>query len=211
MPVHDLEFLLRGLVIGFAIAAPVGPIGLLCIQRTLSSGRRAGLVSGLGAATADAVYGSVAAFGLTAISQALVSQQIWLRLGGGLFLCYLGLRTFLARVAEKPAGAGGRGLVGDYASTFVLTMTNPLTILSFVAVFAGLGLSTGGGYGQAALLVLGVFSGSAAWWLTLSLGVGLLQTHLGPATLRWINRLSGAIIFAFGLAALASLIGPLTR
>lgn len=211
MPVHDLEFLLRGLVIGFAIAAPVGPIGLLCIQRTLSSGRRAGLVSGLGAATADAVYGSVAAFGLTAISQALVSQQIWLRLGGGLFLCYLGLRTFLARLAEKPAGAGGRGLVGDYASTFVLTMTNPLTILSFVAVFAGLGLSTGGGYGQAALLVLGVFSGSAAWWLTLSLGVGLLQTRLGPATLRWINRLSGAIIFAFGLAALASLIGPLTR
>lgn len=211
MSVHDLEFLLRGLVIGFAIAAPVGPIGLLCIQRTLSSGRRAGLVSGLGAATADAVYGSVAAFGLTAISQALVSQQIWLRLGGGLFLCYLGLRTFLARVAEKPAGAGGRGLVGDYASTFVLTMTNPLTILSFVAVFAGLGLSTGGGYGQAALLVLGVFSGSAAWWLTLSLGVGLLQTRLGPATLRWINRLSGAIIFAFGLAALASLIGPLTR
>jgi threonine/homoserine/homoserine lactone efflux protein len=211
MPVHDLEFLLRGLVIGFAIAAPVGPIGLLCIQRTLSSGRRAGLVSGLGAATADAVYGSVAAFGLTAISQALVSQQIWLRLGGGLFLCYLGLRTFLARLAEKPAGAGGRGLVGDYASTFVLTMTNPLTILSFMAVFAGLGLSTGGGYGQAALLVLGVFSGSAAWWLTLSLGVGLLQTRLGPATLRWINRLSGAIIFAFGLAALASLIGPLTR
>lgn len=211
MSVHDLEFLLRGLVIGFAIAAPVGPIGLLCIQRTLSSGRRAGLVSGLGAATADAVYGSVAAFGLTAISQALVSQQIWLRLGGGLFLCYLGLRTFLARVAEKPAGAGGRGLVGDYASTFVLTMTNPLTILSFMAVFAGLGLSAGGGYGQAALLVLGVFSGSAAWWLTLSLGVGLLQTRLGPATLRWINRLSGAIIFAFGLAALASLIGPLTR
>ena len=199
--------LLRGLVIGFSIAAPVGPIGVLCIRRTLADGRAVGFAAGLGAATADALYGAVAGFGLTVVSTALVGRQGWLRLIGGAFLCWLGARTFLARPAEAAAqAAGGAGLLGAYASTLVLTLTNPMTILSFAAVFAGLGLgAAGGGYGAAAVLVLGVFAGSALWWLALSGAVGLLRHRVTPRGLRWVNRASGTIIAGFGLLALLSL------
>jgi threonine/homoserine/homoserine lactone efflux protein len=205
----DIGFLLRGIVIGFSIAAPVGPIGVLCIRRTLAEGRLSGLVSGLGAATADAAYGCIAGFGLTFISSLLVSQQVSLRLIGGAFLCYLGVRTFLAEPSrqEQAAQAGGNGLVGAYASTFFLTLTNPMTIISFAAIFAGLGLaSAGGDYVSAAVLVLGVFVGSALWWLLLSGGVGLFRARLGPHTLRWVNRISGLIIAGFGVLALLSLV-----
>ncbi len=202
----NVSFLVRGIIIGFSIAAPVGPIGVLCIRRTLADGRAAGLVSGLGAATADAIYGSIAAFGLTAISGALVGHQVWLRLIGGAFLCLLGIRTFVARPAVRSAAATGGGLLGAYASTFFLTLTNPMTILSFAAVFAGLGLvSTLAGFVSAAAIVAGVFLGSAAWWLILSTSAGALPTRLDPARLRWVNRISGVIILTFGLAALASL------
>lgn len=202
----DATLLLKGLLIGFSIAAPVGPIGALCIRRTLANGRAAGLVSGLGAATADAMYGCIAGFGLTFISSLLMSQQLWLKLIGGAFLCYLGIRTLLARPAAQAANASGVGLFGAYASTFFLTLTNPTTILSFLAVFAGLGLaSAAGNYGAAALLVLGVFIGSALWWLLLSGGVALLRARITPAALVWVNCVSGLIILAFGVGALASL------
>lgn len=202
----DISFLLRGLIIGFSIAAPVGPIGVLCIRRTLAEGRASGLVSGLGAATADAIYGCIAGFGLTVISSILVSQQIWLRLIGGAFLCYLGFKTFLARPAEQAASAKGDGLIGAYASTFFLTLTNPMTILSFAAIFAGLGVTRAtGNYVSAGVLVLGVFIGSALWWLILSGGVSVFRTRFNPHGLRWLNRVSGAIITGFGLFALSSL------
>ena len=200
----DAGFFLRGLLIGFAIAAPVGPIGVLCIRRTLADGRATGFVSGLGAATADAAYGAVAGFGLTAVSGFLVRQSAWLRLAGGVFLCYLGLRTFLARPAGRAAETRGSGLLGAYASTLILTLTNPTTILSFVAVFAGLGLAgAGGDYGAAGVLVAGVFLGSSLWWLLLSGGVGLFRLRLTGDRLRWVNRVSGLIILAFGIGALA--------
>ena len=198
-----MHFFLRGIAIGFSIAAPVGPIGVLCIRRTLADGRRYGFASGLGAATADAVYGCVAGFGLTAASDLLVSQQTWLRFIGGLFLCYLGLKSFFARPARSTAAPKGGALTGAYVSTFLLTLANPMTILSFAAVFAGLGL--GGGatdYAGAALLVLGVFLGSALWWLFLSGGVGLFREKLNDEHFRWINRISGTIIAGFGLACL---------
>ncbi len=191
---------------GFSIAAPVGPIGLLCIRRTLADGRAAGFASGLGAATADGLYGAVAAFGLTIISNVLIEQRLWLRLLGGAFLCYLGVRTFLAKPLQQAASGEGMPLAGAYISTFFLTLTNPLTILSFAAVFAGLGLgSAQRDYASALVLVLGVFAGSALWWLTLSTGVGLLRTRVGPRLLVWVNRISGTIIAAFGVAALLSL------
>jgi len=194
------------MVIGFSIAAPVGPIGVLCIRRTLASGRAVGFASGLGAATADAVYGCVAGFGLTFVSGALIGGQSWLRLVGGLFLCYLGVRSFLTRPAEGLAPAEGAGLAGAYVSTFVLTLTNPMTILSFAAVFAGLGIAdTRGGYGSAALLVVGVFTGSALWWLGLSGVVSLFRARLSVHVLWWVNRISGVVIFGFGLAAILSL------
>ena len=203
----DIAFLLRGLAIGFSIAAPVGPIGVLCIRRTMAEGRASGLVSGLGAATADALYGCIAGFGLTFISNFLVSQQMWLRLIGGVFLCYLGIRTILARPAEQAALAKGNGLLGAYASTFFLTFTNPMTIISFAAIFAGLGLaSTSGNYVSAGVLVLGVFIGSALWWLILSGGVGVFRERFNPHGLQWVNRVSGVIIIGFGLFALLSAI-----
>jgi len=202
----DYSLFFRGLVIGFSIAAPVGPIGVLCIRRTLADGRAAGLVSGLGAATADAFYGCVAGFGLTFISSFLVGQKMWLSLFGGLFLLYLGIKTLLSRPAEKEADLKQRGLLGSYVSTLVLTLTNPMTILSFVAIFAGLGLAnTSGGYDSALILVFGVFLGSAAWWLFLAGGVGLFRERFNTQGLLWVNRISGLIITVFGILALMNL------
>jgi threonine/homoserine/homoserine lactone efflux protein len=203
----DYPLFFRGLIIGFSIAAPVGPIGVLCIRRTLADGRASGLISGLGAATADAMYGCVAGFGLTFISSILIDQQIWLRLFGGLFLCYLGIKTLLSKPAEQAATAGGSGLLGSYVSTFLLTVTNPMTILSFAAIFAGLGLAnTNGSYASALVLVLGVFLGSAAWWLLLSGGVGLFRDKFNTQGLLWVNRISGVIILVFGMIALGGLL-----
>jgi threonine/homoserine/homoserine lactone efflux protein len=223
-------FLAKGIAIGFAIAAPVGPIGVLCIRRTFAEGRAMGFATGLGAATADAMYGAVAAFGLTAISGFLLGYQLPLRLAGGLFLCALGVKTLLARPsgAAPRAQGQGRGLAGAWMTTMVLTLANPATVLSFTAVFAGAGLGQQAhGAAEACALVLGVFLGSAAWWLILSgvverwrrrhpefasLAPGALGgavvtgVTLGAAsrTLVRINQVSGALLFAFGAAALLS-------
>jgi len=202
----DLTLLLKGLIIGFSIAAPIGPIGVLCIRRTLAEGRISGIASGLGAATADAAYGCAAVLGLTFISNILIDQQAWLHLIGGLFLCYLGIKTFLTKPAKRAALARGNGLAGAYASTFLLTLTNPMTILSFAAIIAGLGLAaTSENFMSAGAVVLGVFIGSSLWWLILSGSVGVFQEKLDPQGLQWVNRISGAIITGFGLAALLSL------
>ena len=198
-----LETLLRGLLIGFSIAAPVGPIGVLCIRRTLADGRVTGLAGGLGAAAADAVYGGIAGFGLTAVSSLLVRQQRLLRLVGGLFLCYLGVRTFMASPARDAARVGGAGLLGAFTATFGLTLANPATILSFVPVFAGLGIAGAGSWREATVLVAGVFLGSALWWLMLSGAVGALRSRVDLRALRWINRVSGLVLLAFGIVALA--------
>ncbi|NJN98238.1 MAG: LysE family transporter [Anaerolineales bacterium] len=196
----ETNILLKGLIIGFSIAAPVGPIGVLCIRRTLAEGRLTGLLSGLGAATADAVYGSIAGFGLTVISGLLIRQQFWLGLIGGLFLCYLGYKTFISAPAQTAARTDGQGFVKAYASTFFLTLTNPATILSFAAIFAGLGLANAeASYLSAGVLVLGVFLGSALWWLVLSGGVSLLRSQFTTHRLVWVNRASGVIITGFGL------------
>lgn len=200
------EFFLKGLALGFSIAAPVGPIGLLCIRRSVADGRLAGLCVGLGAATADAVYGCVAAFGLTAISSFLVGQKFWLGIFGGAFLCYLGVRTFLSQPPEKSSQSNASSLAAAYAATFVLTLMNPMTILSFAAVFAGFGLGATPDYLAAGLLVSGVFLGSAVWWLLLSTGAGTIRAHLTPAWMRGVNRCSGGIIFSFGVVALMSAI-----
>ncbi len=193
---------LRGLLLGLSIAAPVGPIGLLCIRRTLAYGRWTGLLSGLGAATADGFYGLVAAFGLTFVSQFLENQSFLLRIVGGLFLCYLGITTFLSKPPNKAAEMSRTGLAGSYLSTVLLTLTNPATILSFVLIFAGLA-PTGLNYGQATEMVVGTFVGSALWWLFLSGGVSLLRHQLTPRRLQWLNRICGVLITGFGLLALS--------
>ena len=191
---------LRGLLIGISIAAPVGPIGVLCIRRTLAEGRLAGLVSGLGAASADAIYGALAGFGLTFISGFLVAQQNWLSFFGGIFLCYLGARTFFSVPVETAAPSHPQSLWRNYFSIFLLTLTNPMTILSFTAIFAGLGLvEAQGNYISAATLVGGVFVGSATWWLLLSFGVGSFRERITLHWMRRINQISGLIVLGFGV------------
>lgn len=200
---------LKGMLIGFAIAAPVGPIGLLCIQRTLTRGRWSGVLSGLGAASADALYGCIAGFGLTSLAGWLLAWQTALQILGGLFLLYLGWRTWRTPPVAEPALAQPTraGLAGDYLSTLALTATNPVTILAFLGIFAGLGLAAEGrDFASAGLLVLGVFAGSLLWWLLLAGGVGLLRGRLTPRALRGINRASGLLIAGFGGWALLTVL-----
>jgi threonine/homoserine/homoserine lactone efflux protein len=203
----DTVFFLKGLIIGFVIAAPVGPIGVLCARRTLMLGRRAGFFSGMGAATADAIYGFIAAFGLTFISEFLIDHQFSLRLVGGGLLLYLGIKAFAAKPVKKtdlPRSA--RHYAGMYTSTFFLTLTNPMTILSFAAVFAGFGLAgTTGSVLSAGVLILGVYLGSAAWWLFLVAIFSLYRKRFQAHQLVWVNRISGTIITASGILALLSL------
>jgi threonine/homoserine/homoserine lactone efflux protein len=162
-------------------------------------------MSGLGAATADGVYGGVASFGVTFVSSFLVAQQMWLRLAGGAFLIYLGARIWSKKPGDARTPARHGGLASDYASTFALTLTNPLTIISFAAIFAGIGLgSMGGDYETAAILTFGVFGGSSLWWLLLSSTVNLFRRS-SNTTLQWVNRFSGAIIVTLGVVAILSL------
>jgi len=196
-------FLIRGAIIGISIAAPVGPIGVLCIRRSLKDGMATGFMAGLGAATADAAYGAVAGFGLTAISGFMLRQRFWVGLIGGGFLCCLGLRAFLSKPAAEPAqGRGGR-ILAVYASTLLLTLANPATILSFAVVFAAFGLGASIDGAAASSLVAGVFAGSALWWLLLSGGVSLVRHRVNTRVMTAINRISGAVLLCFGVYALA--------
>lgn len=198
---------IQSLIIGISIAAPVGPIGILCIRRTLAQGRILGFVTGLGAASADAVYAAIAGFGLTIVATFLVEQQIWIRFVGGIFLSYLGIRTFFAVPSQTVSDKKTIGISNAFVSTFFLTITNPITILSFGAIFASLGLGgQSGDFVNAFIMILGVFIGSAAWWFLLSGLVSMFRDRIETTAMRWVNRVSGAIILSFGVVALISLI-----
>ncbi len=199
----EISFFIKGLIFGFSIAAPVGPIGILCIRRSLTSGWRAGLLTGMGAATADGIYGCIAAFGLSGISGFLINQQSWVQRFGGLFLLFLGLKSlFQKNEPHQDAPAGTNGAMG-YLSALLLTLTNPMTILSFAAVFAGMGLGVmGSGPVCATWLVAGVFSGSMAWWIILSSTTHFFKRQISPRAMDWVNRVSGFILTGFGILAL---------
>ena len=207
-----LQIIFQGILIGVTIAAPVGPIGILCIRRTLAEGRLAGFSSGFGAATADALYGAIAAFGLTFISVVLINQSLWLRLGGGSFLIYLGIKTFLSVPSKEtglnPSSSNGDSLLSYYGSTLFLTLTNPITIISFAAIFAGFGIVNNQSNDNlaASSMVLGIFLGSSIWWLSLSVLTGFFRRMVNHNTMIWINRVSGTIIVSFGLLALISIL-----
>ena len=199
-----MEFLLKGLILGFSIAAPVGPIGLLCIRRTLVEGKTSGFVSGLGAATADGFYGFVAAFGLTAISSLLLNYQLSIRVIGALFLFYVALRIFVSKPDHKEVQAKTNvSLLKSYTSTVALTLTNPTTIISFVAVFAGFGIGLHAhNYLGSTFVVIGVFCGSALWWLLLSTTVGLLHHRISDKSMILINRIAGILMVGLGIFSL---------
>jgi threonine/homoserine/homoserine lactone efflux protein len=196
-----VAFFLKGIAVGIVIAIPVGPVGVLCIRRTIFEGKLAGLVSGLGAASADAMFGLVAAFGLTVISNLLLGYRDWLRLGGGVFLVYVGAAALLVRPRVGPPPRQRDTLLRDAASTFALTLTNPITILVFIGVFAAVGLNgREATLGRAAALVLGVWTGSLLWWLAIAFGAGFFVGAFGQRHLAWINRGLGGILLLSGAA-----------
>jgi threonine/homoserine/homoserine lactone efflux protein len=206
----DPALVLRGFILGFTIAAAVGPISLLVIRRTIAQGQLYGLVSGLGVATADATYGAIAAFGLAALTDALVDARVVLGLAGGLFLLWMAWQTIRSRPTEAatPAPTGRRGYAGAYLSILALTMANPMTILSFGALFAGLGV-TSGATGDASFVVIGVLLGSTAWWVVLTTVVGRLRGRMTSTWIHRINIASALLIGAFALVAIASAIAAL--
>jgi threonine/homoserine/homoserine lactone efflux protein len=193
----------RALGIGFLVAAPVGAMALLCIERTMARGRAHGYATGAGIATADAIYASIAAFGLTALTGALTGAQGWVRLIGGAFLIYLGVRAMLAKPGRRAAERGTAPLLGVYTSALGLTLANPQTIIAFAGIFAGAGLVvSGGGWSMPALTVAGVFCGSLLWWLLLVTVTGALRERVGERVLLWVTRLSGVAIAVLGVVAI---------
>jgi threonine/homoserine/homoserine lactone efflux protein len=204
----EFTFFLKGIFIGFAMAVPVGPIGIMCIRKTLTEGRLRGLIIGLGAATADLFYGCVAAFGLTFISDTLDSQRIWIRLVGGTLLLFLGLRTFRAKPTDPKSKIKihSSGMLGSYLYTLLLTLTNPLTIFAFIAVFAALGLGIGLSFFSASALVAGVFIGSCLWFLLLSSGALFFRKKLDLVGLTWVNKIAGILIIISGVIVMVSLL-----
>jgi len=207
-----LVFFLKGIVVGIIIAVPVGPVGIMCIRRTVFEGKLAGFVSGLGAATADAVFGIIAGFGLTVVSDWLLGYQQLLRIAGACLLLAVGGHSLLAGQPPKLGSARNpESLSWYYASTFAVTLTNPITILAFLAIFAAVGLTGAEAtLGRAAILVLGVWVGSLLWWLALSFGAGFFFRSFEARHLAWINRGSGAILVLSGAALLADLLAKHT-
>jgi threonine/homoserine/homoserine lactone efflux protein len=196
----DVTLLLKGFVVGFIMAIPVGPVGLLCTQRTLSHGRMHGLISGLGAATSDVLYASLAAFGLTIISNFMIAQQMWFRLFGGSFLFLLGIRIFLAKPAKTGSLAEKLCHFNNYTSTLLITLSNPMSILVSAGMFAGLGLvGLGADWGKAIQVVGGVFLGSMFWWIALSAFVGIFHKKAGDNTIVLLARIFGSIITSLGI------------
>ncbi len=198
----DLFVFGKGLVLGLAIAAPLGPIGALCINRTLERGFWAGVAGGLGTAIADGVYACLAVAGFATVGTLIGWIERPLQVLGGLFLIYLGVLGLRKRPEVSAASVNARGLISTIAATFLLTIANPATILTFTAIFAGLGLTAGEGGTTGVLLVSGVFFGSLVWWFFLSAVVSLLRKRLPDGFSVTVSRISAVILIAFGLAAL---------
>jgi threonine/homoserine/homoserine lactone efflux protein len=197
-----LIILLKGIVVGIIIALPVGPVGVLCVRRCLFEGPLYGLVSGFGAAVADASFGAIAALGLTFLRDWLLRYEDWFGLAGGVFLLAFGLKALFLAHAREPEPLAGEKLLGAFASTFALTIANPITLLSLAAIFAKVGAESVTGWLGASVLVGGVFAGSLLWWLGLSFGIAGLRNLAGEIVMRWLNRISGAILVISGVGLL---------
>jgi threonine/homoserine/homoserine lactone efflux protein len=190
-------------VVGFAIAAPVGPVGILCIRKALADGRIAAFIAGLGAAVADTFYGAVAGLGLTFVSEFLQAHKVLLSVVGGAFLIVLGIATVRKEPVILPTGTSHVGLVKDFLSSFTITLTNPGTVIAFMAIFASFSVvSFEKDAADASLLILGVFVGSSLWWATLAGAAGAVRSHFTPIWLHWLNRISGWALMVFGFVVL---------
>lgn len=202
----ELIFFIKGMIIGFAMAVPIGPVGILCIRKTLAEGHARGMIIGLGAASADSIFSSMAAFGLTFISDTIASQHVWFSLSGGVLLLFLGIRTFRDKRKKKIADFSNKGLMRSFATAFFLALTNPVTIFAFIAVFTAFGFSHNINFVSASILVFGVFTGSYLWFLTLSYIATHFREKMNSVGLIWVNKIAGILIIISGTIALASLI-----
>jgi threonine/homoserine/homoserine lactone efflux protein len=197
--------LIKGVVIGIVIALPIGPVGVLCVRRTLFEGAAFGIVSGLGAALADAVLAAVAGFGLAAVRAEITAYEDWLGVGGGIFLLYLGIKGLVARGTAEAEPLDGEALAGAFASAFALTIANPVTLLSFAGIFAALGVGRAASYAGIGVLIGGVFAGSMMWWLVISFGIAALRRRIGRGSiLAWLGHISGAILAISGAVLLGA-------
>lgn len=199
----DAAVLLKGLIIGFAMAVPIGPLGVLCIRKTLVEGRARGIVLGIGAATVDALYSGIAAFGLTFVQDTIESHAFWVRLIGGLLLLLLGIRTIRVRRADPLKVFDSHGVLGVYVSSCLIALTNPTTIFAFLAVFAAFGLAHDRGSVEACLLMLGVFTGSALWFVTLGSIATVFHGSVTAGGMRWVNKIAGVLIIVSGILLFA--------
>jgi threonine/homoserine/homoserine lactone efflux protein len=195
----DIELQLRGLAVGFIIAAPVGPVNVLCMQRTIEKGWKSGMLSGLGAALADTGYGAIAVFGISLVIDFLLREQATIRLFGGIVLAGIGVMYYRKPPRSLHEPVPESSAHSDLASTFLLTATNPTTVLSFLAVLATLGLGKQYPLWQTSFLTLGIFCGSMAWWTILASSVNLLRNRITDRTMRSMNRVAGIAIGGFGL------------
>ncbi len=190
----NLIYLLDGIIVGFSASVPLGPIGVLCIQRTLNRGRMAGFVSGLGAALSDTIYAIVAGFSLSFVLDVIEAQMLWLQLAGAVILIIMGVKIFLSNPAIqlRRQKRKNSSLLQDFASTFLITITNPLAIFLFIAAFSVVGGEKQ--FDMQLMLVSGVFIGAASWWLTLTSLIGLFRKKINLRRLYWINKIAGSTI-----------------
>lgn len=202
----DIAAFGQGLIWGITLAAAIGPISLLCMHRSIEKGFWYGVVSALAVGSVDAMYGAIAGLGLTVLTDFLLSVQIWVRLLGGLILLYLGLRAMLAKPGMREVQVDARSLMGAYGSIFLLTLTNPLTIVVFLGLFAGFGIRSGDGYFAVVLVIMGIFTGSFGITGGIAGGLGLLRKKISHRLIVWLNRISGGLIIVFGLWSLFGII-----
>lgn len=197
--------LIQGIILGFSASVPLGPMGLICIQKTLNRGRLAGIVSGAGAAAADTFYAIIAAFGISFISDFIQKEQFILRIIGSIILIFLGLKIFYTNPAIQIRKQKGKknNLIGDFVSIFFLTLSNPITVFFFGAVFASTGVLKGeNSFLELVEVVVGVFTGAMLWWLILTTVVNVFRSKFRLKRLWWINKITGAVIVIFGIVAL---------
>jgi threonine/homoserine/homoserine lactone efflux protein len=199
---REVELLIRGIIVGLMIAMPVGPVNILCMSRTIEAGWKSGVFSGVGAAAADMLYGAMAGFSITLVVQFVVREEFWIRLFGGILLLGIGVSYFFKRPASLNAPGQERGSAySDFRSAFLLTLTNPTTILSFLAILAALGIGEQKQWWLTVFLVGGIFCGSMAWWMVLSTVVNRFRARFNDRSLLWMNRIAGVAIGGFGIAA----------
>jgi len=203
----EIDFLIKGIIVGFLASIPLGPVGVLCIQRTINKGRTSGLFSGMGAATVDAFFALVAALGLTFIINFIEEQQFYIQMIGGGVLIFLGTRIFNTNPIQQIRRHRKKKnkLIEDFISVFFLTLSNPLAVFLFVAAFAGIGVVTSKDSSvKSSLIIAGVFIGATIWWASLTFFVDLFRKKFRLKQLWWINKIAGVLIIVFGIAAMLS-------